>query len=199
MAICTWQRVKNLIFTSPNFRNIRSLPDLHIHSDRFNIDRLTADVRTNFPVCFTRTWPILICNISTNMVGTATHNGMDRPQIESSRQNPRPFQPTGQEVPGSFPRVYQQECDAAHPPQSSAGLQMDWHYSFPSPLRLPRQSMGWPLSTTISTKNNLPSVEFIISKIDNHNLFQHNKRPSQNITSILGTWLARHNELAVRE
>ena len=101
------------------FRNIRSLPDLHIHSDRFNIDRLTADVRTNFPVCLTRTWSILICNISTNIVGIATHNGMDRPQIESSGQNPRIIQPTWQEVPGSFPGVNQQERGAAHPPSFS--------------------------------------------------------------------------------
>jgi len=199
LAICTWQRVTNLNLHLPKFRNVRSLPDLHIHSDRFNIDRLTAHVKTNFPVCLTRTWSILICNISTNIVGIATHNGMDRPQIESSGQNPRIIQPTWQEVPGSFPGVNQQERGAAHPPPSSAGLQLDWHYISPTPLRLPRQSMGWPLSSTISTKNNPPSVEFIISKIHNHILFQHNKRPSQNITPILGTWIAKHNELAVRE
>jgi hypothetical protein len=164
-----------------------------------NIDRLTADVRTNLPICFTRTWPILICNISTNIVGTATRNGMDRPQIDSSRQNPRPIQPTGQEIPGSFPGVKRQERGAAQPPPSSAGLQMDWHYSSPSPLRMPRHAMGWNLISTISSKNNLPSVAFIISKIHNHILSQHNKRASQNITPILGTWIDKHNEFAVRE
>jgi len=132
-------------------------------------------------------------------VGIVTRNGMDRPRIESSRQNPRLIQPNEKEVPGSFPWVKQQERGDAHPPPSSAGLKMDWHYSSSSPLRLPRRAMGWPLSSTISTKNNLPSVEFIISKIDSHIFFQHNKRPSQTITPVLGTRIDKHNKLAVRE
>jgi len=113
------------------------------------------------------------------MVGIATGNGMDSPGIESYRSNPRPIQPPVQEVPGSIPGVKRQERDAAHPPPCSAGLQMDWLYTSPSPLLLPRHATGLPLPSTISTQNNQPNVAFIISKIQNHITFQHNKRASQ--------------------
>ena len=65
----------------------------HIDSDRFNIDRLTADIRTNLPICLTRMRPSLISTISTSTVGIATRNGLNRPGIESSRPEPGPFQP----------------------------------------------------------------------------------------------------------
>ena len=103
-------------------------------------------------LCLIRTWPILICTISTSTVGIATSNELDSPGIESSRPNSRHIQPTVQELPGAFPGVKRQERIAAHPPPSSARLQMDCHYNSSSPLRLLGHAIGWPSPSTISNK-----------------------------------------------
>jgi len=154
---------------------------------------------TIFQSCLTRTCPIRTCNISTSMVVIATGNGMDSPGIEFSRPNPRPLQPPVKAVPGSIPGVKRQERDAAHPPPCSAGLQMDWLYISPSPLRLPRHATGLPLLSISVLKIINPASHLLYPKYRttsrSNTISEHHK----NITSLLGTWTAKHYKLAVRE